>query len=145
MTRHRVDRAALVVALACLVAAVGLALLWTTPAGAATNRVVLTGKATHAVYTAQVRIWRHNLPRARAFRISCRFDNVRGHGARRRGEITNCTFRAYRRTDYTGRLLVFPLDVTVTPRYPSEDFEDGSGWITYDSTRSLYMNPRSPH
>jgi hypothetical protein len=144
-----IDRGALVVSIAFLAAAVLLGLVWASDARASVNRVVLTKRATSVVFVAQRKIWRHNLPRARSFSIRCGFERLRGHGARRRGVITDCTFRAYRHTNFTGRLLVFPLDVTAVPPPPAglggPLFEDGSGWARYDATRSLYMNPRSPH
>lgn len=145
MTRRWVDRAALVVALAFLVAAVLLGLVWTDQAGAAVNQRVLTKKATHLVYVSQKKIWRHNLPRARAFAIKCWFDDVKGKGASERGVPTSCVFRAYRRTNFTGRILRLDLDLTVTIRQPQIEFEDGSTFLTYSHDRSLHTNPRAPH
>lgn len=98
-------------------------------------------RATVLVFNAERRIWRHNLPKSRSWRIRCAFDDVRG----RRGVPTDCTFRAYRTRDFKRRMLVLPILVSVVRPHRTLLFEDGSGWIRFDSKRALYLNPRAPH
>lgn len=145
MTRRWVDRGCLVVAILFLAAAVLLGLVWTDRASAAVNTRVVTGRATDIVFRAERAVWRHNLPRARSFKIRCNFTDVRGSGRARTGKPTDCTFRAYRHTNYVGRIFLLTLDLTVTIRQPDVSFEDGSIWATYSAGRSLHMNPRAPH
>lgn len=111
------------------------------PADAKVNPRVNTKHATSVVFLAERRIWKRNLPRAQSFSIRCYFNDIRGGT----GVPVACTFRVYRRANFTGRLLVFPVDVSVVARRAAHDYEDGSAWITYSAGRSLYANPRAPH
>lgn len=145
MTSRYIDRAAFVIAIGFLVAAVALGLLWTGTAGAAVNQRVTTARATSLVFAAEKTVWQHNLPRARSFKMRCSFSEVRGTGRGQTGKPAACTFRAYRHTNYVGRILLLTLDLSVTVRQPSVSFEDGSVWVAYSAGRSLHTNPRAPH
>jgi len=139
-----IDRSALAVGIGFLIAAAALGLLWCDPAGAAPPRV-RTERASHLIYRAEVRAFRRFDTRAHAFRIRCGFDDVRGHGARRTGVITDCTFRAYRHSNYRGLLSVMPFRAHTTHRLPAGLGPDGDGAVTYSASRSVVLEvmPRS--
>lgn len=102
--------------------------------------------ATRTVAAAEWRIAR-KFDHATSYGIRCKFTDVHGTGAKRRGRITTCSFRSYRHGHQVTHL---DIDVTLVHRVADATYEDGSGWATIavqpgeHVKRSLYLNPGAP-
>lgn len=94
--------------------------------------------ATHNIFIAERAVWRKNIPRSRAWKISCNFEYVE---VSPRGVITDCTFRVYLRSNYTKRVLALHLKADVVSRQRHGLDKRGKGIVWYSPSRSIEVNP----